>query len=62
MAVASELSRAARARGLPPETVLIEMKTAWNVRHPIHLHTRRDTWYEQLVLHFLEEYFKPVPE
>ena len=50
----------AKANCVPPEAVLTRIKAAWSdaalsLGFPI-----RSSWYDQLVMYCLEEYYKPL--
>jgi len=47
---------------MPPEALLVHLKTAWDDAGLKRGYPHRKDWYDQLVMHCLEEYYKPVPE
>ena len=48
--------------GMPPEALLIHLRTAWDEAGLTRRYPRRKDWYDHLVMHCLEEYYKPVVE
>ncbi|MDQ6872421.1 MAG: hypothetical protein M3037_10485 [Gemmatimonadota bacterium] len=60
--LAGEICRMAKAKGMPPEALLIHLKTAWDEAGLTRGYAHRKDWYDHLVMHCLEEYYKPVPE
>jgi hypothetical protein len=60
--VAEELSRLAKVHGIPPAALLTRIKGAWSDAALARGDTSRTDWYRQLVMHCLEEYYKPVAE
>jgi hypothetical protein len=60
--LAGEICRMAKAKGMPPEVLLIHLKTAWEEAGLTRGYPRRKDWYDHLVMHCLEEYYKPVAE
>jgi hypothetical protein len=62
MRLAGDICRMAKAKGMPPEALLVHLKTAWDDAGLKRGYPHRKDWYDQLVMHCLEEYYKPVPE
>lgn len=60
--LAGEICRMAKAQGMPPEALLIHLRTAWDEAGLTRRYPRRKDWYDHLVMHCLEEYYKPVAE
>jgi len=60
--LAEELSRMAKVNGIPPDAVLTRIKGAWSDAALARGDASRSEWYNQLVMHCLEEYYKPVVE
>ena len=60
--LAVRLSRMAKANGIPREALLTHIKAAWSDAALTRTYPTRSDWYDQLVMHCLDEYYKPVPE
>ncbi len=60
--LAGELCRMAKAKGMPPEALLIHLKTAWDEAGLTSGYPRRRDWYDLLVMHCLDEYYNPAVE
>ncbi len=60
--LAGELCRMAKAKGMPPEALLIHLKSAWDEAGLTRGYPRRRDWYDHLVMHCLDEYYKPAVE
>ena len=60
--LAGELSRMAKAHRIPPDAVLTRIKAAWTDAALTTGSPSRSDWYGQLVMHSLEEYYKPLAE
>jgi hypothetical protein len=58
--LAGELSRMAKANGIPPEALLTRIKAAWTDAALTRGYPSRSDWYDQLVMHCLEEYYMPL--
>ncbi len=58
--LAEELSRMAKANGIPREALLTHIKAAWSDAALTRGYPSRSDWYDQLVMHCLEEYYKPL--
>ena len=58
--LAGELSRMAKANGIPPDALLTHIKAAWTDAAPTRGDPSRTDWYDQLVMHCLEEYYMPL--
>ena len=52
----------AKVNGIPPDAVLTRIKGAWSDAALARGDASRSEWYNQLVMHCLEEYYKPVVE
>ena len=51
-----------KENGIPPDAVLTRIKGAWSDAALARGDASRSEWYNQLVMHCLEEYYKPVVE
>jgi hypothetical protein len=60
--LAGELSRMAKANGIPSEALLTRIKAAWTDAALTRGYPSRSDWYDQLVMHCLEEYYMPLVE
>jgi len=60
--LAGKLSRMAKANGVPPEALLTLIKAAWSDAALSRGYPSRTDWYDQLVMHCLEEYYMPLVE
>jgi len=60
--LAGKLSRMAKANGIPPEALLTLIKAAWSDAALTRGYPSRADWYDQLVMHCLEEYYMPLVE
>jgi len=60
--LAGEICRMAKAKDMPPEALLIHLKTAWAEAGLTTGSPRRNDWYDQVLRHCLEGYYKPVAE
>lgn len=60
--LAGQLSRMAKANGIPPEALLTRIKAAWSDAALARGYPSRSDWYDQLVMHCLEEYYMPLVE
>jgi hypothetical protein len=58
--LAGQLSRMAKANGIPPEALLTRIKAAWTDAALTRNHPSRSDWYHQLVMYCLEEYYMPL--
>src|SRR2546423_9758655 len=58
--LAVELSAMAKANGIPPEALLTRIKAAWTDAALTRGSPSRSDWYRELVMHCLEEYYKPL--
>ncbi|MDQ6691113.1 MAG: hypothetical protein M3Z18_11455 [Gemmatimonadota bacterium] len=52
----------AKAKGMPPEVLLVHLKTAWDEAGLNRAYPRRRDWYDHIVMHCLDEYYKPLVE
>ena len=52
----------AKANGIPPEALLTRIKAAWSDAALARGYPSRSDWYDQLVMHCLEEYYMPLVE
>ncbi len=50
----------AKANGIPREALLTHIKAAWSDAALTRGYPSRSDWYDQLVMHCLEEYYKPL--
>ena len=57
-----KLSRIAKANSIPPEALLTHIKAAWSDAALTRGDPSRTDWYDQLVMHCLEEYYMPLAE
>ena len=60
--LAGQLSRMAKAHGIPPGALLTRIKAAWSDAALTTGYPSRSDWYDQLVMHCLEEYYMPLVE
>jgi hypothetical protein len=60
--LAAELSRMAKANDIPPDALLTHIKAAWTDAALTRGYPSRSDWYDQLVMHCLEEYYMPLVE
>jgi hypothetical protein len=60
--LAGELSRMAKANGIPSEALLTRIKAAWTDAALTRGYPSRSDWYDQLVMYCLEEYYMPLVE
>jgi hypothetical protein len=60
--LAGKLSRMAKANSIPPEALLTHIKAAWSDAALTRGDPSRTDWYDQLVMHCLEEYYMPLVE
>jgi len=60
--LAGKLSRMAQANSIPPEALLTHIKAAWSDAALTRADPSRSDWYDQLVMHCLEEYYMPLVE
>jgi hypothetical protein len=60
--LAGKLSRMAKANSIPPEALLTHIKAAWSDAALTRGFPSRIDWYDQLVMHCLEEYYMPLVE
>ncbi len=60
--LAGEICRMAKAKGMPPEVLLVHLKTAWDEAGLNRAYPRRRDWYDHIVMHCLDEYYKPLVE
>jgi hypothetical protein len=58
--LAGQLSRMAKANGIPPEALLTRIKAAWTDAALTRGNPSRSDWYDQLVMYCLEEYYMPA--
>jgi hypothetical protein len=49
----------AKAHGIPPGALLTRIKGAWSDAALTTGYPSRSDWYDQLVMHCLEEYYSP---
>jgi hypothetical protein len=47
---------------MPPEALIIHLKSAWEAAGLTNTYPRRTDWWDHLVLHCIEEYYKPDSE
>ena len=60
--LAGELSRMAKANRIPPDALLTHIKAAWSDAALTRGDPSRTDWYDQLVMHCLDEYYMPLVE
>ncbi len=58
--LAGQLSRMAKANGIPAEALLTRIKAAWTDAALTRGYPSRTDWYDQLVMYCLEEYYMPL--
>jgi len=58
--LAVQLSRMAKANGIPAEALLTRIKAAWTDAALTRGYPSRTDWYDQLVMYCLEEYYMPL--
>ena len=58
--LAGQLSRMAKANGIPREALLTHIKAAWSDAALTRTYPSRSDWYDQLVMYCLEEYYMPL--